>query len=672
MLLGIHAAYADSPQGAPTLISQATAEPTSPPEAPEASPVIPDVQPEDPAAPPPLVDPQDPSPDNTGNSQDPSEPQSSESNASESNAGESNASESNAGESNASEPEVLVSEVLINGTESPELVNQVYDAITTKAGAVTTRSQLQSDIDAVFSTGLFADVKAVPSDTTLGVRVTFDVIPNPVVSGVETEGSNLLPADVKDKIFAEQTGKVLNFGDLQIAVQEVETWYSDNGYVLAKVVDVKTSEDGVINLKVVEGEIEDIQVKGNTRTRDFIVTRELSAASGEVFNREKIQQDIQKIFALNLFQDVNVSLDPGQDPNKVVVVVNVEERRTGTLGATAGVSSATGVFGGVNISEQNLGGNNQSASANIQIGTEEALFDLDFTDPRIASMEIPTSYNVSVANRQSSSFVFDDGVVFANGDSVRINRLGGGVTFSRPIGDNWRGSFGPQVEFVEPRDGDGNTQSVDSLGNPISFNPDGQDNYTSLRLGAVRDTRDNPLSAQEGVLFRVSSDQSVGILENGLNSNRVEASYSQYIPVDILQTRPDKKTILAFDLKVGSVLGDLAPYDAFAIGGGNSVRGFFEGDIGSGRSYAQATTELRFPIFKPVAGVLFADYGTDLGSAAAVLGAPGIVRNKPGSGLGLGAGVRVQSPLGPLRIDYGLGQGSRGQSQLHFGIGEKF
>jgi outer membrane protein insertion porin family len=619
--------------------------------------VTPEAQPEDPEVPPP-ANPQVPSADSTGNAQDPTP-------SPEPTSGEDKTREDN-------EPEVLVSEVLINGTESPELVNQVYDAIRTKAGSVTTRSQLQSDIDAVFSTGLFADVKAVPSDTTLGVRVTFDVVPNPVVNGVETEGSKLLPPDIKDKIFAEQMGKVLNFGDLQIAVQEVETWYSDNGYVLAKVVDVKTSADGVINLKIVEGEIEDIQVKGNTRTRDFIVTRELSAVSGEVFNREKIQQDIQKIFALNLFQDVNVSLDPGQDPNKVVVVVNVEERRTGSLGATAGVSSATGVFGGINLSEQNLGGNNQSASANIQIGTEEALFDFDFTDPRIATMEIPTSYNISVANRQSSSFVFDDGVVFANGDSVRINRFGGGVTFSRPIGDNWRASFGPQVEFVEPRDGDGNAQSVDSLGNPITFSPDGQDNYTSLRLGVVRDTRDNALSAQEGSLFRVSSSQSIGILENGLNSNRVEASYSQYIPVDILQTRPDKKTILAFDLKVGSVLGDLAPYDAFAIGGGNSVRGFFEGDIGSGRSYAQATTELRFPIFKPVAGVLFADYGTDLGSAAAVLGAPGIVRNKPGSGLGLGAGVRVQSPLGPLRIDYGLGQGSRGQSQLHFGIGEKF
>ncbi|MFS8784168.1 BamA/TamA family outer membrane protein, partial [Synechococcus sp. R6-7] len=85
-----------------------------------------------------------------------------------------------------------------------------------------------------------------------------------------------------------------------------------------------------------------------------------------------------------------------------------------------------------------------------------------------------------------------------------------------------------------------------------------------------------------------------------------------------------------------------------------------------------ATAELRFPIFDPVGAVVFADYGTDLGSGAAVAGNPALVRNKPGSGLGLGVGIRIQSPLGPLRIDYAVGQGGAGQGQLHFGIGEKF
>jgi outer membrane protein insertion porin family len=572
----------------------------------------------------------------------------------------------------ASEPEVLVAEVVVEGTDDPELIEQVYKVIRTRAGEVSTRSQLREDINAVFATGFFADVRAVPSDTPLGVRVTFEVKPNPVLKAVRTEGTKVLDLEVLRKAFAEQEGRVLNFGKLQAAVEEIEQWYADKGYVLAKVIDVRTSEDGTLTLEIAEGEIEDIRVQGNTKTRDFIITRELKTKPGDVFNRNQIQEDLQAVFNLNLFQDVNVGLNPGRDPNKVVVVVNVEERRTGTLSGTLGVSSATGVFAGLSVSEENLGGNNQKASFNVQVGTNETLFDLNFTDPRIATLEIPTSYSVNISNQQSSSFVFNEGLTLPNGDPVRINRLGGSITFSRPLGGNWRASLGARVQFVEARNSKGEQARFDVLGNPITFSASGQDSYTSLRLGLIHDTRDNLNTPSQGSVFRLFTEQSVRLFQNGLNANRLEASYSQFIPVKLFETRSERPQVLAFDVRAGTTLGDLAPYDAFPIGGGNSVRGFFEGGIGSGRSFATATAELRFPLFDPVGVVVFADYGTDLGSGAAVIGNPAAVRNKPGSGLGLGAGIRIQSPLGPLRIDYAVGQGEAGRAQLHFGIGEKF
>jgi outer membrane protein insertion porin family len=572
----------------------------------------------------------------------------------------------------ASEPEVLVAEVVVEGTDDPELIDQVYKVIRTRAGEVSTRSQLREDINAVFATGFFADVRAVPSDTPLGVRVTFEVKPNPVLKAVRTEGTKVLDLEVLRKAFAEQEGRVLNFGKLQAAVEEIEQWYADKGYVLAKVIDVRTSEDGTLTLEIAEGEIEDIRVQGNTKTRDFIITRELKSKPGDVFNRNQIQEDLQAVFNLNLFQDVNVGLNPGRDPNKVVVVVNVEERRTGTLSGTLGVSSATGVFAGLSVSEENLGGNNQKASFNVQVGTNETLFDLNFTDPRIATLEIPTSYSVNISNQQSSSFVFNEGLTLPNGDPVRINRLGGSITFSRPLGGNWRASLGARVQFVEARNSNGEQERFDVLGNPITFSASGQDSYTTLRLGLIHDTRDNLNTPSQGSVFRLFTEQSVRLFQNGLNANRLEASYSQFIPVKLFETRSERPQVLAFDVRAGTTLGDLAPYDAFPIGGGNSVRGFFEGGIGSGRSFATATAELRFPLFDPVGVVVFADYGTDLGSGAAVIGNPAAVRNKPGSGLGLGAGIRIQSPLGPLRIDYAVGQGEAGRAQLHFGIGEKF
>jgi outer membrane protein insertion porin family len=126
----------------------------------------------------------------------------------------------------------------------------------------------------------------------------------------------------------------------------------------------------------------------------------------------------------------------------------------------------------------------------------------------------------------------------------------------------------------------------------------------------------------------------------------------------------------AFNVQGGTVLGDLPPYEAFAIGGSNSVRGYDEGELAAARSFFQATAEYRFPIFSVISGALFVDAATDFGTQGNVRGNPGGVRNKPGSGFGYGLGVRVQSPLGPIRIDYGFND--QGDSRLHFGIGERF
>jgi outer membrane protein insertion porin family len=159
------------------------------------------------------------------------------------------------------EKSVLVGEVVVSGVEG-KLQEEVYKALRTQPGKTVTRSQLQEDINAIFATGYFADVRAIPEDTPLGVRVTFVVKPNPVLRSVQVQGNQVLPAKVVNDSFNQQYGSILNLRQLQEGINKLNKWYQDNGYVLAQVVESpRVAADGTVTLEVTEGVVEDIQVR---------------------------------------------------------------------------------------------------------------------------------------------------------------------------------------------------------------------------------------------------------------------------------------------------------------------------------------------------------------------------------------------------------------------------
>lgn len=599
------------------------------------------------------------------------------------------------------EAEVLVAEVLVIGVEG-DLQIVVYDAIETRPGRTATRSQLQDDINAVFATGYFSNVRVTPSDTPLGVRVTYEVTPNPILQTVQVEGSQVLPPSEIEDAFGDQYGEILNLNLFQDGVEQLNQWYQDNGYVLAQVVEAPAiSPDGVVTLQVVEGIIEDLEVKFidadgqevdedgepiEGRTREFIITREFETQPGDVFNQADIERDLQRVYGLGIFDDVRLALNPGDDPRKVDLVVNVTERNTGSIAAGLGLGSE-GIFGTLSYQEQNFGGNNQRLTAEVQVGLRDFAFDIDFTDPWIGGDPYRTSYTISAFNRFTISSIFDGGereVTLPDedepddideGDRPRVNRLGLGVRFTRPLDEwlgwqDWTGSLGFQYQHVSIRDADNDLAPVDALGNDLSFSGEGEDDLFMFQLGLVRDRRNSLVDTTSGSLLRLSTDQTLPIGQGSIFMNRMRASYSVYFPVDFTSFSEDGGEALAFNIQGGTILGDLPPYEAFPLGGTDSVRGYDFGDLGTGRSYLQATAEYRFPIFSIVRGALFVDFGTDLGTASDVPGEPAEVRDKPGTGFGYGLGIRLQTPLGPIRLDYGINDD--GDGRFHFGLGERF
>ncbi len=605
-----------------------------------------------------------------------------------------------ASEEPAEESRVLVAEVLVDGADR-ELTDLVYNTIRTRPGRTATRSQLQEDINAIYATGFFANVRVTPEDTPLGVRVIFAVAPNPILQRIqirtvpETEQPRVLPDKVVEETFKEQYGRILNLRDLQEGIRQLNEWYSQNGYDLAQVVESpQVAEDGTVTLIIAEGVIENIDVRyfdeedepTEGKTRPFIVTREMELKPGDVFNRNTAQRDLQRVFGLGIFEDARLSFSPGQDPRRVVVNVDIVEGNTGSLAAGAGFSSNSGFFGTASYQEQNLGGNNQTLGAEIQIGSREQLFDVSFTDPWIGGDPYRTSYTLNIFRRQSISLVFDGDdtrLTTDNGDdSPRVVRTGGGITFSRPLAENpytrpdWRLSTGFSYQRVQLENADGETapkSSEDDGFQNLAFDPSGEDDLFLLSFGATQDFRNSSTQPTSGSLLRLGVEQSIPIGSGNIFLSRLRASYSYYIPVDFIDlgfTEEELPQAFAFNVQGGTVLGDLPPYEAFVLGGSNSVRGYGEGELGSGRTYVQATAEYRFPILSFLGAALFVDYGTTLGSGDGVPGNPSGVRELPGSGFGYGLGVRVNSPVGPIRIDYGWND--EGDSRIHFGIGERF
>ena len=598
-------------------------------------------------------------------------------------------------EEQSQDPRVLVAEVVVEGANE-ELKDIVYATIGTEPGRTTTRTQLQEDVNAVYATGFFQNVEVTPSDTPLGVRITFNVESNPVLNEVaivtvpKREASNVLPPEKIQEFFGENYGQILNLRELQAGVIKVNEWYSENGYELAQVVgSPQVSPEGEVTLIIAEGIIEDIKVRYfdeddepiDGKTKDYIVKREVELEPGDIFKRDTARQDLQRVFGLGIFEDARFSFSPGTDPSKVVVNVDVVEGSSGSISAGAGYSSSGGLFGTVSYQQKNFGGNNQTLGTDVSLGNNSLLFDVNFTDPWIGGSKSRTSYTINAFRRRSISLVYngDNDIDTANGnDSPRIIRTGGGVTFGRPIPSDpfkpreWSLSTGLQYQRVEVRNRDGDISPISTVQDGsqlLAASEDGTDDLFVLRFGANRDRRNNPLQPTQGSVLRLGTEQTIPIGSGSILFNRLRGNYSRYFPTNLIRFSDGPET-LAFNVQAGTILGDVPPYESFILGGSNSVRGYGDGEVGSGRSYFQATAEYRFPIFKIVGGSLFFDYGTTLGSDDAVPGTPSRVRDLPGDGYGYGIGVRVQSPLGPIRVDYAFP--NEGDSRIQFGIGEKF
>lgn len=569
---------------------------------------------------------------------------------------------------------VMATDVQITGA-NPELIQIARRTIATEAGHSTSASQLNADLAALKQTQLFQDVQvsAIPNDQGWNVQYALQPV---TIQRVQLNNAQVLSNEVAASLFTPQMGQTVQPSSINQGIANVNQWYQDQGYVLAKVQDVRAQQDGSLNVIVNEGVVGSVQTQfvdkeGNItdgRTREDFVLDQLNLKPGDVFQVATAQADLRELYRLGLFEQAGIALqDRGN--NTVDVIYELREVSSRGVNVGGGYSRDSGVFGSVSYNDRNVGGIGQNLGLNIQVGTRDTQFNTEFSRAYRASTPDQLGYSLNAFRNRGVSGSFDNEVRLEGGDRPHEGQFGGGVAVNGAI-DDWDTSVGVNFRRVSIRDGEGNLAPVDQFGNALSTSESGIDDLYTLRAQVRNDQRDNPLNPTAGSVVSLSTEQSIPVGSGNILMNRLNASYSTYQATQIFGgPRPE---VLAFNVQGGTTIGDLPPHQVFLLGGDNAVRGFGPGEVGAGRSFIQASAEYRVPLFNsPVTGVAFADFASDLGSTPNRIGAEGEAeKTKLGTGFGYGAGLRLDSPLGILRADFGIT--NTGDSRVQFGIGHRF
>lgn len=225
---------------------------------------------------------------------------------------------------------------------------------------------------------------------------------------------------------------------------------------------------------------------------------------------------------------------------------------------------------------------------------------------------------------------------------VNLCRFSAGLDLSEPASSNWSSKTSIKFEHVRPINDDGRSISRDLQGFPVTCSGGYHDSMVVIK----QESKFAKASEHSFTRFNLQIEQGIPLLSKWLIFNRFKFVASKGIRLG--------PAFLLTSFTGGSIVGDIAPYQAFAIGGLGSVRGYGEGAVGCGRSCAVANSELTLPLNQMVEGAIFLDCGSDLGSGRHVPGNPALRHGKPGRGVGVGYGLRFKSPLGHFQVDYAV------------------
>lgn len=553
-------------------------------------------------------------------------------------------------------PAVQVTSVGVSGNDQIA-TEYILNVVDTKPGTILSRDVIQRDVEAVYNQGFFsyADFDLAPEGG--GVAVTFTVRENPVIESITFTGNTQYTQEQLMQEVFSQEGTVFNRQFFRNDLDRIQEKYHKDGYVMTRVSDVQIS-GGNILVTILEPKVRDIIIQGNTKTKTYVIRREIKMKDGDLFNVIHFRHQLGKLQGLGYFEDVNVAFDVPEDVEGVVdLVLTVREKRTASIGLNLGYGTESGVSGGLTYTDTNVFGRGM----NLEVGFNEgsnANYWLTFSSPYMDAKTY--GWSVGAGYRTyDDRYYYRQGVSQFEFDEKSLSIFAGvGKKFTNEDWSWWVTLRRTDTEYSDVHNAI--PGYIDDL-TPW----DGVNQTVELQL--TWDKRDIYASYPSGFVWDTNFEQAVKALGGEYNylkywtQARFYASLNKALAglIDTSGGWTDANPLLfAARVRIGSSTEDNLPgFARYSLGGMNTLRGYNSRSF-EGSNFYLGNFELRMPVNQYLSIVGF----YDIGNADTKMD----WSNKHDD---YGLGVRVKTPFGNLRLDYAKGED---ENRTYFGFGEMF
>jgi len=509
------------------------------------------------------------------------------------------------------------------------------------------RENLEVDVDrlnAWYHVEGFVDAKVGSPTIThdeKGIYINFPVVEGQrfQVGKVEVIGDGIEPDEKLLVTLELPEEKYFNREALAKDLEKITNYYTSQGYAFAET-NPKIGQDRTKNIvhiayEVNKGELVDfgrINISGNTKTRDKVIRRELHVLEGARYSKAKLERSVRNLRRLDFFENVEMDTIKGKSPEQMNLDVKVKEKPTRFISVGGGFSSADQIFAMAQIAERNLFGRGQNLNFQGQFGSISNRFTLSFTEPWL--FDIPLTSTLQLYRW------------YRDYDEYEKESIGAGINFSYPVWDFTRVYFGYSYD-------DSDVTNVDEFASTFIKDQEGRTTSSVINTTLRRDSRDHAFLTTDGSDNSLSVDWASGLL--GADASYVKTIFNSawWYPL------PLWKFVGFLHGKTGYVDGsDIPIYERFFLGGINSIRSFDSGDVGprdpltgdrvGGNKMILFNAELLFPLVEAqgLRGVVFFDAGNSYFEGEDI--------DFNDLKYAYGGGIRWHSPMGPLRLEYGI------------------